>query len=724
MRRTHLLFLTAALAAACAGPAKTLKLSAYTSTSGDDPAQWKSLEPGTKYVLYAPSASCAVSTAASLGELEQGKGKPIAGTRAGTSLSVIEITDAYVRTGSDSFAALEVKGEGGAVQWLKLPAGASHGCLQPVPAGLDAAKKLVGKDLVFTPWAATCREVQAAGRAPGSMLVDAEGDVVFKVESLGLGPQSAQAKAAGKTGNQLWAKTANGALDVRVDVLGTCFAAPGSEGAKRPSDPQAFLRLPVTRCEQDADDGKPHVECRTTLGVWEGVMNDSAVELRAVKRTLGAVHFLEGKLVSGARYARTIVAVSVGSAPDSRRQRLYAELSPAMQKAMAKEAGGVRITQPGASDATYKIGVELAEVSIGELQTSEIPQTSKYKVRDEVKDNPDKPAARERVSNARSKLSQAETDYQNRKAEFDRLKRDARAECDRVAAEQKDAWARMAGATGCAAADALIQPSDSDVVSARNELSTAETELAKMPDTITVPIMADWQYTKKQYSRTVTSTLSISLQPADAPSPKTFQTPLQYTWQDYEVQPDAAHNVPAHAPDRGPIDNAEGLVPYIAAAASEAIATRFRAAMAEAQIEAARKAMAAAGLEAAKPGFETVDALAYDTVGKRLEKPLLRGGSTLAAGKALPLPADALQLSADQCLLAVAAGTAEAPLALSLRSKDAAFADTRDGGFAIVELCQSELAAGKVPGIELLSKAPGAVKWTLFRTRASAGGGS
>lgn len=718
-------FLFAGLALfACAGPAKTLKLSSYTAASGDESAKWKGLEPGTKYVLYAPAGSCAVQTAATLGDLEAGKGSPVAGTPAGTSMSVVEIADAYVRTGSDSFAAIEVKLPAGGTQWLKLPAGASHGCLQPVPPGLEEARQLIGKQLVFTPWAPACTEVQATGRAPAAMLVDAEGDVLMKVEGLALGPGSAQALAAGKTGNNVWATLNNGALKVRVDVLSKCFGAMGTEQASRPADPLAFLRLPVTRCEQDTDDGKPHVECRTTVGVWEGVMNDTAVELRSVRRTLGAVHFLEGKLVNGGRYARTVVAVSVGSASDPRRQRLYAELRPAMQKAMARDAGGVRVTDAGASDATYKIGIELAEINIGELQTSEVPQTTKYKVRDETRDNPDKPRARERVASARDRLRTAESDYQTRKQDFDREKARLRDECN-AQASKAEGWAAVAAATGCAAADALLQPSDSDVVAARTELSTAESELAKMPDTITVPIMADWQYTKKQYSRSVTSMLSITLQPADAPQPRTFQTPLQYTWQDYEVQADAAHNVQGHAPDRGPIDNPDGLVPYIAAAASSGIATRFRAAMAEAQIEAARKAMAAAGLEASKPGYETVDALAYATVGKRLEKPVLRGGSQLGAGKALPLPAEAISLSADQCVLAVAAGTAETPLALSIHTADRAFADTREGGFAVVELCQPELAGGKVPTLELASKAAGAVKWTLFQTRAAAvGGGS
>ncbi|MBK7585257.1 MAG: hypothetical protein IPI67_34345 [Myxococcales bacterium] len=705
----------------CAGPAKTLKLSNYAATSGDDPAKWKGLEPGTRYVQYAPPGACAAWIADSLADLEQGRGKALSGAAEGKEMTVVEIVDAYVRTGGDAFAAIEVRRGDGGKHWLKLPAGSSQGCLQPVPPGLEEAKKLVGKQLVFTPWAPTCDEVQAAGRAPAAMLVDAEGDVALAVEGLALGPVHAQAMAAGKTGNQVWATLGNGALKVRVDVLSKCFSAIGAEHATRPGDPFGFLRLPVTRCEQDTDDDKPHVECRTTLGVWEGVMSDTAVELRPVRRTLGPVHFLEGKLVNGARYARTIVAVSVGSAPDSRRQRLYAELTPAMRTAMSRDATGIRMADAGASDATYKIGVELSEVTISDLSTTEVNETSKYKVRDDVRQNPKKPAARERVSAARSALTQAEADFQTRKQDFDREKKKLIDECNAQAAKATG-WSAVAAATGCAAADGLLQPSNSEVTTARTELSTAESELAKEPDTITVPIMADWPYTKKQYSRTVTSVLSISLQAADAGAPKTFQTPLQYTWTDFEVSDDAAHNVKGHAPDRGPIDNPDGLVPYIAAAASSAITTRFRAAMAEAQIEAARKAMAAAGVEASKPGFETVDALAFDTVGKRLEKPLLRGSSTLVAGKLLSVPSDALSLSADQCVLAVAAGVAETPLALTLRTSDNSFADTRESGFAIVEVCQTELAKGKLPALELASKSAGSVKWTLFRVRAAGGG--
>jgi hypothetical protein len=180
--------------------------------------------------------------------------------------------------------------------------------------------------------------------------------------------------------------------------------------------------------------------------------------------------------------------------------------------------------------------------------------------------------------------------------------------------------------------------------------------------------------------------------------------------------------VTAHDPDKGPLSDPEALVPYIASAASTAIAARLRQALSEAQIEAARRAMAAAGLEASKPGFETVDAMAFEIVGTRLEKPLLRGASTLAANKGVPLPSDALSLAAEQCLLAVAVGEGEVPLALTLATVTDSHADHREGGFAAVELCRNELTNGKIPELTLTSKSAGAVKWTLFRTRVQGGG--
>ena len=706
-------------ALACgAGQARTLKLDSYIASVGEDPKHWHGLTAGNRYVLYAGGGKCNVTNAATLGDLEKGGGQPVASTPLGKSMNVIQITDARVRTGADAFAALEVRAEDGQVSWLKVPAGSQAACLQPVPAGLVEARKLVGKSLVFSPWQAECSEIQAAGKSPQSMLIEAEGDLTFKVGSLAMGPAGARELAAGKSGDKLWASLNDGALKIRADVLPKCFSEAGK--SPRPSEPVALMRMPVERCEQTQDEGKPHVECRTSVGIWEGATTDSAVELRAVRRMLGPVHFLAGRLVDGARYARTIVGLSVGTAPDTRRQRIYNELGPAMRTALARDAGSVRVTDPASPDVTYKISVELGEVAIGELSTTDVPQTSKYKVRDDIKPNPDKPAAQQRVTSARDRLTQAQQDFQTRKQEFDAEKKRLIDECN-AQASKATGWDAVAASAGCAAANALLQPSDSDVVSAQTEVSTAETELAKMPDTITVPVMADWSYTKKEYSRTANGMLSVTMQATGAPAPKVSQTPLQYVWRDYEVQADAAHNVTGHPADHGPIADPEALVSYIAAAASTAIAGRFRVALSDAQVEAARKAMAAAGIEAAKPGYETVDAMAYDIVGPRLEKPLLRGGTTLATGKPVPLPSDSLSLATDQCVLAVAVGIGDAPLSLLLETADQSHADLREGGIAAVELCKGEVPE-KLPGLSLSSKSAGEVKWTLFRTRAKAGG--
>jgi hypothetical protein len=701
-----------------AGQARTLKLDGYIASVGDDPSHWRGLAPGNHYALYAGAGACNVASAATLAELEKGSGQPVASTPLGKTLTVIEITDARIRTGADAFAALEVRAENGRVSWLKVPANSQAACLAPVPAGLAEARKLVGQTLVFSPWKSECSEIQAAGKSPQSMLVEAEGDLTFKVDAIAMGPAGARELAAGKSGDRLWASVNDGALKIRADVLPKCFSEAGK--SPRPTEPVALMRIPIERCEQSDDEGRPHVECRTTVGIWEGAETDSAIELRAVRRMLGPVHFLAGRLVDGARYARTIVGLSVGTAPDTRRQRIYNELGPAMRAALARDAGSIRVTDPNAPDVTYKISVELGEVSIGELATTEVPQTSRYKVRDDIKPNPDKPAAQQRVDSARDKLSQARQDFQTRKQEFDAEKKKLIDECN-AQASKASGWDAVAASTGCAAANALLQPSDSDVTSAQTELNNAESELAKMPDTITVPVMADWSYTKREYSRTANGMLSVTMQAEGSPTPKVSQTPLQYVWRDYEVQGDAQHNVTGHPADHGPIADPEALVSYIAAAASTAIAGRFRVALSDAQVEAARRAMAAAGIEASKPGYETVDAMAYDIVGARLEKPLLRGGTTLAAAKPVPLPADALSLAADQCVLAVAVGIGDAPLSLSLSTDNQSHADLREGGIASIELCKGEVP-DKLPGLSLASKTAGEVKWTIFRTRAKAGG--
>lgn len=713
------LLLGALLLGACGG--QTLSTAQYASSLGEaERKHWERLMPGQKLALYAGGGNCDVGFAASYGEIEKG-GVATFGKEAAGQVSVFDIVSSRVRTGVDGFVALEARFENGQTRWLKLGSGKSHGCVQPVPTDLAAARALVGKKLVFSPWVPECSEIQAAGRSPAAMLVDSEGDLVFETEGLAMGPPSAAALAAGQPGDALWLTMAKGTIKVRADVVKNCFSAPGTDRAARPSDPMALIRTNEGRCETTQEGDKKHVECRTSLGVWEGVLSDTAVDLRGVRRTLGEVHFLDGRLVDGTRFARTVVAVTTGEAPDPRRQRLYGEMQGAMREALAKTGAGVRLGTPGASDITYSVHVEVGEVQIGDVQSRDVPQTSQYKVRDETRDNPKKPAARERVNTARDRVSQEEREFQDAKVEFDKQKAELRAQCDKAAAEA-EGWAKVAAATGCAAADALIQPSDAELQSARSELSEAETSLAKEPDTITVPIMADWSYTKKEYSRTAKGSLSVRMQAKGWAEPRVVTTPLEYTWSDYEVQSDPAHNVTGHAPDRGPINDTEALVPYIAAAASKDISGRIRAAIDEARIERARAALAQSGMEAAKPGFETVDAMAFEMAGMRLKKALLRGNTQLA-DKAIPLPTEALTVGAAECLATVAVAPPGAKVIL--KSGDRRFADMRGSGYAVIEFCGTEVAGGKVPVVEL-SGAGGEARWTLYRTspKLEAGGGS
>ncbi len=702
---------------ACGG--QTISTSKYASTNLGNAKAWQLLLPGQRLALNAASGGCDVAVGGSFADLAAGGGTPLSSDPSLAGLHVFEIKTSTVYTGIGGFVGLEVLMENGSTRWLKLPTGKRQGCIQPAPTDLVAVRKQVGKDLVFTPWKERCTEVHAAGQSPAAMLLDAEGELALKTEGVVMGAASATDMAQAKPGNTLWLTLAKSTLKVRADTAAQCFSEAGSDDAKRPNDPLTLIRTPESRCISAKEGDRTHVECRTSLGVWEGVVTDGAVELRATRRTLGEIHFLDGTLVDGARFARTVVAVTTGSASDDRRRRLYGAMQGAMRTALVRSGSGVRVATPGSPDVTYSVHVEVGEVQIGELQTRDERHTSKYKVRDEVRDNPKKPAARDRVDTARDRLRDAEQDFQDRKADFDRLKSEARAECDRAAAKPKEAWARIAAGAGCAAADALIQPSDSDVRSARAELSEAEQANSREPATITVPIMDDWTYTKRVFTRAARGSIQVRMQGKDWPEPRMVTIPLAYQWQDYEVAPDPAHNVTGHSPDRGPINDPEQLVPYIAKDASQHISARIRAAVDEARLEQARTALAASGMEATKPGFETVDAMAFEMAGARLEKALLRG-ATPVGNAGTPLPTEALSLGAGECL--TAAAVAAPGSSVILRSKDLLFADGRGGGFAVIEICHEELTDGKLPVVELASGGGSEVKWTLYRTRSKAGG--
>ena len=701
--------LTAFCLIACGG--KVVSTARYADATGD-PKSWDALLPGKRIVLSMP---CPITTGASFADLENG-GSPLSAQPGAAKASVFDIVDSSVKTGFDGFVGLQVRAKDGSSIWLKLPAGARSSCVYPAPDGVDEVAALAGKKLVFAPWRDTCREVVAVGEAPAAMLVDADPGLELEVASFTVGAPTAAARQQGQPGGALWVVMNGGALEVRSDVVKSCFAPAGE---KRPESVTSLVRLPAGRCLESDDGGKRHIECRSTLGIWSGPVSDRAIELRAVRRTMGAVHFVDGRPVSGARYAKAVVSVTQGAASDPRGRALNDALDQSVRRALASDpSGNVRVSSPGAADVTYKLHVEVQSLSIGPLDRQETTGTSQYKIRDEIRDNPDKPRARERVQNARDTLQNEERSYQEEVRLWEQAKQAALDECRRQAAQMQSDSNRQIANTGCdiaSVAGQFVKPSDSSVQNARSELSSAESELAGMPDTITVPIMGTHVYPKIVYRRATSATLTLSMQGVNDERPAVLPIRLAHHWEDYEVKPDPAHNVQGHSPDRRPIESDDALVPFVAEKASAELALRLRAALSQAAIEEAKRAFIEAGNAPPKPGYEAVDAIAFETAGKRLDRAVLRGEAALAKASRFSLPVRSAQPPADGCVLAVAVADAGSATDLSLTTPDAYAADLRGGSLAVLEACGAEVQA--LTELALSSKLGGSARWGLYITR-------
>jgi hypothetical protein len=704
----------AVLPLACGGG--FVPTSRYASATGSEPnSAWEKLSPGRRIVVSAREG-CAITTGASLADLEAGRGGPLSGAGA----QLFTIRDSQLKPGSTGFVALDVTPASGQPLWLKLASG-NNACVFAAPDHVDQLAALAGTKVVFAPWRPECSELVAAGTAPAAVLTAGDSGAVFDVGGFEIGARGANDFVANKPGGSAWLSLGGGTLKVREDSFRSCFVRPEDPAARRPQGLQPLVKIAESRCYRSDDRGKIHVECRTSLGVWEGLMGNNALELALVRRTLGPVHFLDNRPVNGTRYARAVVAVTQGEARDVRGQALYAALDRAVHHAVARDSGtDVRIAPPTSKDVTYRVHVDVSELSIGELSTRDVSETTEYKAGEDIQPNPKKPEARERVQNATQQLEDEERSYREAVALFEEGKRVAIEQCHNQANSMQDGTNKQWAQTGCNVAEVasnFVQPSDSGVRNARSELAEAESVLSQTPDTITVPIMKDWSYTKRVYARSTRAVLALSMQAADAGQPTVKRIPLVHEWSDYEVQADNAHNVKGHSPDRGPIQNAEALVPFVAERASKVMSAELRSAISEATIERAVKAFRASGNAPPQPGFETVDAMAFDTAGQRLKRVEFRDRAQLARGATFALPAGAAQLAPGECLLGVAVTADAVTLDLALYTPDRRHADFRGGRAAVIEVCQSQATTSSVVERMLLeSKSGGEARWGLYRT--------
>jgi hypothetical protein len=713
---TQIAALAALMLGACGG--NVLSTASYADASGDENG-WKHFMPGQRIVLHAPAGvACPAVSGASFEEIESG-GVALEGHRAAAKALLFEIVDSRVKTGLAGFIALEVRTKNGASSWLKLPAGSRCDCVLAAPKGVDEVVALEGRKLAFLPWRPECRELAAVGEAPAAMLIDADPGLAFEVQSFAVGARSPLARREGKPGGALWLVMNGGTLEVRADVVKSCFGAPDE---KRPELITALIRMPAGRCSESDDGGKRHIECRSTLGAWSGVVADRALDLRAVRRSLGAVHFVDGQPVSGARYAKAVVAVTQGAAADPRGRELYRALDQSVRRAIVSDgSGSVRISTPGAADVTYKLHVEVSDLSIGPLERHETTDQSEYKIRDDVRDNPDKPRARERVQTARDALRDAEQSYQEEVRLWEQAKQAALDECRRQAEQMKSDANRMMASSTCdiaSVAGQLVKPGDSALRNARSELADAESTLAGTPDTITVPIMGSWTYKKTLYRRATSAQLKLTMQGVNDAQPSVVPIPLSHQWEDYEVDADPAHNVKGNRPEPRFLQSDDALVPFVAEKASAALAVRLRAALSQAAIEQAMRAFREAGNAPPKPGFEAVDAIAFETAGRRLDRVVLRGEATLASGAPFALPVRSAKPGAGSCLLAVAVAETGSATDLALTAPDGAVADLRGGSLALVEVCDGDTRP--IEQLSLASKLGGKARWGLYLTRADA----
>ncbi len=490
-------------------------------------------------------------------------------------------------------------------------------------------------------------------------------------------------------------RTDKGPLHIRADVVRSCFAEPS-----QPPDVLGLLRTPVGRCE--TVDPK-HVTCNSSLGTWEGVSSNTAISLRMVRRTLGALHLLDGKAVQSGRFARVVVAVEMAKPNGPRETTLYATMQQAVQSTLSGGDGSVRAVPGDDPDATLHITVALHNLVIGDLVQGSSNEKTTYEDHKETRENPDKPKAKAAVAAAESAVQQAIMDFQNRQAQARQAQQTCLSGCFGQYAAICQAGCNVGGAILT-----MVVDSDPAVTQAREALNQARANEAATPQTIEVPIMLPWPYKKTTYQRSVSVALDVDANFLSGA--KHWSKPLSTSVDDYDVTSDARHNVPGHAVNRDIIDKPDSLLPLIGRLIAGELAKRVRAGVNQEREERAVKAFETSGHEATRPENRSVDAAAFDIAGARILQAVQHGGASLGAQAPFAIP---VELVPPSCLLVVAA--AEDPEDhLTLSTTTGSHADLQGASAAALEICPGEDQGGAAPVVQLSASKPGQARWGIY----------
>lgn len=674
-----------------------------TSSISDD--EWKPVQQGKEVVLYsgspaAPDASEAAAAKAvcltKLGktreELRAGGGTPLGDAPWSASASAWTIQSSLVddlgATAPDVY--LELRKSGSTEQlWLYSKASTDLSCVYASAPGMKEAGLAIGKQFTWAPWRSTCSEIVAGGPRFKTLIESTPDGAALAADRVTLG-------AAGPIVN-----FAGGDLRVTPATLQACFAEAGSADAKLPeAGALALLRVSPQRCESERQGAGTHVACRSTVGAW----NSDGSGIHGVRRTLGPVHFLDGKPVNGKRFARAVVAMDTGKASNSRETTLYAAIRGAASELISRGDDSVRIAPLGDPSVTSNVKIVVRDVSIGELRTTRSRLESRYVVSTETVRNTNK-------DSARSQLEQAEQMVSSKRSECNSMPTSdfsaSQACVDRCVANSGGLAAATCGFT-CKDAGGNSGAKDecnNAVDRAQSALDNARNEYNSMPDTVTNTIYGQWPYERIDYARKVTAVIQTESQSVGN-AQKQATDPLEFEATDYEVVADGAHEVSGHSARRDFIDSPDSILPNLAERASAIAIKRLREALSQGAIDAALRALQASGGQA-KAGYEAVDAMAFDVVGKRLVKAERYGD---AGGS---VPTQDVKLAGGECLLAVAV-SADSASEVGLHTADGRFADQRKRPFATLELCSGEWTGEKPPATVLEGAR---VHWAVYRTR-------
>ncbi len=701
MRTAHSVLLMMALATTACGGA-TIGQYASFAGSPDDDKTWDTLKPGQRIALFHAGKKCDATIADDFGSLAK-NGTKLGESDWGGKLTVWTIKSANIQSndgGGDLYLGLQSDSdERKAVRYAM---GQKGGCLWRATPAMDEALKMVGQQLVYTPTSPGCVDIEAAGRSPDAAFIDGDQTTGYAVEAVEIGPATADRVMTWSAGvpQAVWLRTSKGALHVRLDTLKGCFAPAAPSGTP---DVLALVRTPMERCEVEAH----HVACRSSLGVWEGVASNGAVSLQLVRRTLGSLHIVDGSPVRSGRYARSVVAVDMAKARDGREATIYATMQSAVAQVLSGGDGSMRVVPADDPSATLRIGVQLHDLTIGDLQTRSSTEQSSYEDHKETRPNPDLPKAQAAVTNAEQAVTQAINDYNQRK----QAEAQAHDACVSACQSSNDANFRNICVSGCNVASTIadIVDNDSGVQQARANLTNAQAQLSSTPPTVEVPIMMQWSYKKTSYSRSVSAGLDVD---AKFPSgPRHWSKPLTTAVEDYEVAGDARHNVQGHSANRDIMDRPDTLLPRIGALIADELAKRVRAGINQEREERAVKAFEDAGHEAARIENRGVDAAAFDVAGARVRKPLQHGAADLGADGSFSIPAE---VAPPSCLLVVAAAS-DPEAQLKLSTAGGTHGDLRGGSSAAVEICPGEGTLQR-PEVKLTSSKPVQARWGVYAT--------